>query len=84
MDSFSRSIVLLGVGIIALTGLLVFREVIGLFGLLVVGFAFVGIGVVLSFVDVVGADLPDRANCPNCGSRNDADRDACHHCGEPL
>ncbi|WP_313693337.1 hypothetical protein [Halorarum halobium] len=27
---------------------------------------------------------PTKVNCPDCGARNEADREACHHCGEPL
>lgn len=83
--NWSRTVLLvaLGVGYVTVTMLMVIS--LGLFGLVgsvVLGFA--GWQVVRLSSGPSRWSPPDGVNCPECGARNRADDDVCGYCGATV
>lgn len=77
----------IGAFLVAVPIIVVLVSVHGLFVPLIVSLGVVLLA--LGFLDARGddaglADRTDLVQCPNCRSMEDADRDTCRYCEEPL
>lgn len=64
---------------------LLFLFALGPLGWFAVGFLGLGGMILVAYLDGGTADpAAETTNCATCGVPNDADRDTCSYCGDPL
>lgn len=74
-----------GLAVVVLPVVLVFFLALGPAGWLLTGVSIVVVGVVVAAkADDDTDDTPEKTNCPECGSRVQADTPACDYCGHAL
>ncbi|WP_276301763.1 hypothetical protein [Halorussus lipolyticus] len=81
MHRLASVTVLLGAALASVGAVLV---VFGPIALLAVGAVLLVIGSAIGFADYLGRDDRYRVSCPDCGTKNWAERATCRDCGASL
>jgi len=61
-----------------------FLFALGPVGWFLIGFLALGAMAVMAYVEGGEDRTAERTNCGACGAPNDADRETCQYCGDPL
>lgn len=74
----------IGLAVLVVPFALLFVLALGPLGWIFIGGAFILAGFVALWAEDDGDDQPTKTNCPNCGSPNPIDADACGYCDTTL
>lgn len=64
--------------------LLLILFALGPIGWITIGFLVLGGMAIMAYIEGGEDRTATRTNCAACGAPNDADRETCNYCGEPL
>ncbi|WP_135824382.1 hypothetical protein [Halorussus ruber] len=81
MHRFASATFLLGVALASVAAVLL---AFGPMALLAVGAVLMVLGAAVGFTSYLGSDEKYRVSCPDCGTKNWAERTRCRDCGASL
>jgi hypothetical protein len=81
MNRFASATFLLGTALVSVAAMLL---AFGPMALLAVGAVLMVLGAGIGFTDYLGSDDRYRVSCPDCGTKNWAERTRCRDCGASL